>query len=1045
MTQVAYALDPRDPSAAAASTVAKLPQAWHPVALASQLRSLYQISNGGATARKTERDEYVDAIRCSAALEKGVHRFRLRLDQIAGEDHCNHVGFVAGDAYSGSALNSVDSCGLEVDSARILIDGRACTQISRRPAQGDVIVLQIDVDSGNFSCGVEGEALVSSYWACEKRPIFLALSFRRVGWQVTILSSPQSADHDTMSRKEQAAHDLALIHSSLGVLSPSITLFRAMLQVVKAGNEACTLASPATKKEGADTGGIQAGARGSVTPHAGNLSGGMLTRQPHRLVYQVRVDGLERWLRLFKGESAQTADWSRELSGCIGDKAQVWLEERTSGADGQEAESMNAAAGTEQDSLQQLRSAGLSQHAGRATQLLSQIYRHANGSAASTLSDDAIDAAAAVERLPRISDLALVDAAAAASAAVAGEDGDTMDPSAVASGTNSSVLALPTGSGQAKLLADVPDALMNSKLSRKLSTVLNDVVSVASGCLPEWCQLLSSLCPFLFSFATREQLVKCAAFGTSQTIFWLQEQRVDPLLRRRLREAEATIGQMTEMTGDRVQRAYDRLLHAQEAIERQRIGKLRSDIARVTRDDRLITQAATLMDVHADVTRMLEVQFVDEHGFGWGVTQGFYTAVALELQRADDDLCLWRAAAPVGDAHATSPGGWDAAEGVRSPTSGSGPSSPTEKHRAYLQVGAEGLFPRPMHPDDLQLPDVCARMRFLGRLIAKAFRDGFNVPLPLSPAFFGAALLGKRLTRAHLPLESSTGGLARSMANLLERFERVASGLGSAQARAARQAVLDGPCTLLVPQYTGPSLSVSDYVLAAEGEWPAFVDPAGFVTDPATGEPVALCAGGASRRMVPEEASLREWVDAVVALWLRDGVREQLEAFRAGVQDVMSVGALLRFSEVELQRMLCGHQQVVWTAYLGGDWLEGVVEPADEKKALLEHIAFVGYGASQPPISKLLVDEMVAMDNQRRTKFLDLVTANPRLPPGGLPQAGIKVAAARAGVRTVWAQTCVRTLYLPDYTSPQQLHEGLEEAYANAALGGFHEKNLGGF
>ena len=227
MTQVAYALDPRDPSAAAASAVAKLPQAWHPVALASQLRSLYQISNGGATARKTERDEYVDAIRCSAALEKGVHRFRLRLDQIAGEDHCNHVGFVAGDAYSGSALNSVDSCGLEVDSGRILMDGRACTQISRRPAQGDVIVLQIDVDSGNFSCGVEGEALVSSYWACEKRPVFLALSFRRVGWQVTILSSPQSADHDTMSRKEQAAHDLALIHSSLGVLSPSITLLDA--------------------------------------------------------------------------------------------------------------------------------------------------------------------------------------------------------------------------------------------------------------------------------------------------------------------------------------------------------------------------------------------------------------------------------------------------------------------------------------------------------------------------------------------------------------------------------------------------------------------------------------------------------------------------------------------------------------------------------------------------------------------------------------------------------------------------------------------------
>ena len=51
--------------------------------------------------------------------------------------------------------------------------------------------------------------------------------------------------------------------------------------------------------------------------------------------------------------------------------------------------------------------------------------------------------------------------------------------------------------------------------------------------------------------------------------------------------------------------------------------------------------------------------------------------------------------------------------------------------------------------------------------------------------------------------------------------------------------------------------------------------------------------------------------------------------------------------------------------------------------------------------------------------------------------------ASRAGARTVWAQTCVRTLYLPDYSTPQELLEGLEEAFANAALGGFHEKNLG--
>ena len=37
------------------------------------------------------------------------------------------------------------------------------------------------------------------------------------------------------------------------------------------------------------------------------------------------------------------------------------------------------------------------------------------------------------------------------------------------------------------------------------------------------------------------------------------------------------------------------------------------------------------------------------------------------------------------------------------------------------------------------------------------------------------------------------------------------------------QAILDEPCTLLVPQYTGPPLSVQQYILAADPDWPAFV------------------------------------------------------------------------------------------------------------------------------------------------------------------------------------------------------------------------------
>jgi hypothetical protein len=141
------------------------------------------------------------------------------------------------------------------------------------------------------------------------------------------------------------------------------------------------------------------------------------------------------------------------------------------------------------------------------------------------------------------------------------------------------------------------------------------------------------------------------------------------------------------------------------------------------------------------------------HGVQSRADSSIGAAVALELQRADGPVSIWR------DAHPASPA---------QPAVPTSPSSPTAKYanRIYLHVGAEGLFPRPMHAEDAELPIVCQRMRLLGRLIAKALRDGFNVPLPLSPAFFGAGarVCGRQRTcwvgcggAAHVPGRGSAG------------------------------------------------------------------------------------------------------------------------------------------------------------------------------------------------------------------------------------------------------------------------------------------------
>ena len=124
------------------------------------------------------------------------------------------------------------------------------------------------------------------------------------------------------------------------------------------------------------------------------------------------------------------------------------------------------------------------------------------------------------------------------------------------------------------------------------------------------------------------------------------------------------------------------------------------------------------MAVHARSRHALEVQFDGESGFGSGVTQNFYSAAANELLkvRLNAALPVWMAEGSGAD-----PDGFISHPGT--------------------------LFPRPLPPGAPaeQVAAVCARFRFLGNLMAKACRDDFIVPLPLSRAFL-RLVRGRTLT-----------------------------------------------------------------------------------------------------------------------------------------------------------------------------------------------------------------------------------------------------------------------------------------------------------
>ena len=84
-------------------------------------------------------------------------------------------------------------------------------------------------------------------------------------------------------------------------------------------------------------------------------------------------------------------------------------------------------------------------------------------------------------------------------------------------------------------------------------------------------------------------------------------------------------------------------------------------------------------------------------------------------------------------------------------------------------------LPLPSTATPERIDAVCARFRFLGRLMAKACRDSFIVPLPLSRHFL-KLVRGQTLTYAALPPPGSTGGVASGSARVHRRTPHPARG-----------------------------------------------------------------------------------------------------------------------------------------------------------------------------------------------------------------------------------------------------------------------------
>jgi len=398
-----------------------------------------------------------------------------------------------------------------------------------------------------------------------------------------------------------------------------------------------------------------------------------------------------------------------------------------------------------------------------------------------------------------------------------------------------------------------------------------------------------------------------------------------------------------------------------------------------------------VVELTHDSKAMLEVKFADEGGFGDGVTQSFYTAVAAELAALGPE----GSAQPLCGVH----GLW--AEHLPESVAG-------HQGRRYLH-SRRGLFPRPQVPGSSASERACVQFRFLGRLMAKALRDGFVVPLPLCGHFFSAAL-GEDLPLAALPRsgDGCVGEFVGAAADFAAELRRRHGGLEPDARMAAYHEDARKPGW------------GAQYLRLTEGEtskwsFDQYVKACGITFCESGVGGQELCEGGAERPV--DAASLEEFVEAAAFWWLRDGVAAQVAAFRQGVEDVCETSAIWAFEADELLALFCGGC-VEWT-----------------REELQQHLR--PRGGLEARDMEMLIDCLERMTPERREDFLEFVTACPRLPPSGLATLEITVAPAQPPGSLPRARTCTKELRLPKYESLEQLEERLKSAMDNA--GGLYD------
>ncbi|XP_051775957.1 E3 ubiquitin-protein ligase HECTD1 isoform X9 [Erpetoichthys calabaricus] len=574
-----------------------------------------------------------------------------------------------------------------------------------------------------------------------------------------------------------------------------------------------------------------------------------------------------------------------------------------------------------------------------------------------------------------------------------------------------------------------PDEFTSKKVTTKILQQIEEPLALASSALPDWCEQLTSKCPFLIPFETRQLYFTCTAFGASRAIVWLQNRREATMERSRPTVRRDDPGEF-------------------------RVGRLKHERVKVPRGDSLMEWAENVMQIHSDRKSVLEVEFLGEEGTGLGPTLEFYALVAAEFQRKSLGIWLCDDDFPDDESRQVDLGG-----GLKPP--------------GYYVQRSCGLFPAPFPQDSDELDRISKLFFFLGVFLAKCIQDNRLVDIPISKPFFKLMCMGELKSNMSKLLYESRGdgdmhfSEIQSEASTEEGHDNYS--VGSFDEDSKSEFILDPPKPKPPAWYHG-ILTWEDFELVnphrarflkevkelaikrrqilsnralSEDEKNTRLQDLVLKNPSGSGPPLSIEDLGLNFQFCPSSKvhgfsvvdlkpngedemvsidNAEEYVELMFDFCMHTGIQKQMDSFRDGFNRVFPMEKLSSFSHEEVQMILCGNQSPSWTA-------EDIINYTEPK---------LGYTRDSAGFLRF-VRVLCSMSSDERKAFLQFTTGCSTLPPGGLanlhPRLTIvrKVDATDASYPSV--NTCVHYLKLPEYSSEEIMRERLLAATMEK---GFH-------